>query len=58
MNTCGMCGGPLDWSSHVGEIDIRNWYLGKAVAEKFFTCSECWAKVKDKIQEVRFWSNA
>jgi hypothetical protein len=53
-----MCGGPLDWSSHVGEIDIRNWYLGKAVAEKFFTCSECWAKVKDKIQEVRFWSNA
>jgi hypothetical protein len=53
MNDCGMCGGPLDWSDHVGELDLRLWYIGTATADKFYTCLACWAKLAAVVVNAR-----
>jgi hypothetical protein len=41
MNQCKTCHGDLDWSSIVGEYDIRQWHIGKAIGDKGFICQTC-----------------
>jgi hypothetical protein len=53
MNTCAICRGPINWSSTVGEYDLREWHLGKATAEKGFTCEACLVSLMMHIDWLR-----
>jgi hypothetical protein len=53
MNDCHICGQPLDWSSTVGEYDLRQWFIGKAFGEKGFICETCLVSIIQHIAVLR-----
>jgi hypothetical protein len=53
MTRCGLCGEWLDFTGHVGEIDLRDWYIGKAEAFKTMTCSECLDSIKEHVEGLK-----
>jgi hypothetical protein len=53
MNECGICQLPVDWSKTVGEIDIRQWFAGRATAWKSFICENCLININYAISEMR-----
>jgi len=53
MTRCGLCNGWLDFSGHGGEFEIRDWFLGKAEAEKGWLCEMCLNTLKAIIDEMK-----
>ena len=53
MTRCGLCGSWLEFSGHVGEFELRDWLIGKAVAEKLWTCESCLNTLKAFIEEMK-----